>query len=902
MATALAAGFRESGVVAAARRVIVTLRCSIRLEARRMRHMMRPLRPLLTLRPAAQVPVARGGEALLPAASLAALVGIANEKFDANAARAASLFDALRRAAGELPPAADVAQRSDADVAAVPRRAGCEACGRRGHRTEKCGAGGRPDGDGLPGGKLPFRLPQAAAPAHESADASRAAVLAARQLLLLQRLAAAESAFGALAAAAPRHAPHTALPAVCRALLAPRPAAPACKAELRRRGWLDERYAPRPEGAGVLLPLSPDAPARDADVAETLSAACGDAGAPHVRARAALAAARKPPPAQRGICGAPPPPPGAEAAALAAPGARWLALRRLPGCGSNGVLACDAAALGPARLGCPLERVRLSAAVRPGDVVYDLEAATGAYLVAAAHGGATAAAAVWGCERDAALLAAAHASLRLSGGPAAEHAAARVRHADGRTPGALPPGGADRVLAPAPDGIEGDSWIRAAIAALRPRRGGVMHLRCAVASDAAMPTDAAAALAEATAERVRRCLTAAGGPTSWTVRALGAWPLTAPPGTAVVYIACEPAAVSTAAAVPSERPPAQPLQRIACPDRATLLAAVLPRQQPAILTGVPMGRCLRAWSAAALAAAAPAGGTHVSVHVTPSRTVDLAGHRAANTRRNFAFKTLPFAEAVRRCAGPDDDLTSDDAPLPPLMAPGERLYLRSVGSGREASHLASLFPALAADVALWSEEGGIFDRESYHSSVLRLSSPDTALWTHYDVMDNVLLQVCGTKRVTLLPPSAAPHLYVEGSSSRVPDLDAPWAQLAEAWPAVLAAMPMRLEGELAPGEALYIPALWFHAVTSGPRALSAAVNVFFRALPAASYDGGDPYGNRDLPAGARAAEAAAEAARGLAQLPPRYRAFYARRAAKALSDAADEAQAEDEEAQARGCL
>jgi tRNA(Phe) wybutosine-synthesizing methylase Tyw3 len=35
VATALAAGFRESGVVAAARRVIVTLRCSIRLEARR---------------------------------------------------------------------------------------------------------------------------------------------------------------------------------------------------------------------------------------------------------------------------------------------------------------------------------------------------------------------------------------------------------------------------------------------------------------------------------------------------------------------------------------------------------------------------------------------------------------------------------------------------------------------------------------------------------------------------------------------------------------------------------------------------------------------------------------------------------------------------------------------------
>jgi hypothetical protein len=158
------------------------------------------------------------------------------------------------------------------------------------------------------------------------------------------------------------------------------------------------------------------------------------------------------------------------------------------------------------------------------------------------------------------------------------------------------------------------------------------------------------------------------------------------------------------------------------------------------------------------------------------------------------------------------------------------------------------------------------------------------------------MQVAGSKRVILLPPAAAPHLYVEGSSSRVPDLDAPLPQLAAAWPAALAALPLRLEGELRPGEALYIPALWFHAVTSGPGRLSAAVNVFFRDLPAASYDGGDPYGNRDLPAGVRAAEAAAAAARGLAQLPPRYRAFYARRAAKALVDAADEAQAEDDEA------
>ena len=57
-----------------------------------------------------------------------------------------------------------------------------------------------------------------------------------------------------------------------------------------------------------------------------------------------------------------------------------------------------------------------------------------------------------------------------------------------------------------------------------------------------------------------------------------------------------------------------------------------------------------------------------------------------------------------------------------------------------------------------------------HSSVLRVSSPHTTLWTHYDTHDNLLVQVYGQKTVVLWPPSAEPFLYVEGSSSRVDDI------------------------------------------------------------------------------------------------------------------------------------
>ena len=46
------------------------------------------------------------------------------------------------------------------------------------------------------------------------------------------------------------------------------------------------------------------------------------------------------------------------------------------------------------------------------------------------------------------------------------------------------------------------------------------------------------------------------------------------------------------------------------------------------------------------------------------------------------------------------------------------------------------------------------------STALRLSSPGVRLWTHYDIMDNVLCNVRGRKRVRLWRPEEVQHLYV----------------------------------------------------------------------------------------------------------------------------------------------
>ena len=85
---------------------------------------------------------------------------------------------------------------------------------------------------------------------------------------------------------------------------------------------------------------------------------------------------------------------------------------------------------------------------------------------------------------------------------------------------------------------------------------------------------------------------------------------------------------------------------------------------------------------------------------------------------------------------------------------------------------------------------------------------------HFDVMDNALAQCTGRKRVVLWPPECDADLYVEGSSSRVANID-DWND--DAFPRYRRTVAHRREAILEEGDVLYIPALWFHRILHHPR-------------------------------------------------------------------------------------
>uniref|UniRef100_A0A1A8H0P4 tRNA wybutosine-synthesizing protein 5 n=1 Tax=Nothobranchius korthausae TaxID=1143690 RepID=A0A1A8H0P4_9TELE len=286
-------------------------------------------------------------------------------------------------------------------------------------------------------------------------------------------------------------------------------------------------------------------------------------------------------------------------------------------------------------------------------------------------------------------------------------------------------------------------------------------------------------------------------------------------------------------------------------EREVFLQDVYPLRRPAVLRGVDLGPCVERWTVEYLGN--KGGNRDVKIHVSTEAQMDFL-------HKNFVYKTLPFNEFVKRAS----EMNHTDF----FLSEDESYYLRSLGEDirKEPAELNKQFPALADDFHI----PPFFEPEQFFSSVFRISSCGLQLWTHYDVMDNLLAQVTGRKRVVLYSPQDALHLYLSGDKSEVLDIDGPDLKR---FPEFVKAR--RYECVLEPGDLLFIPALWFHNTLA--LQFGVGVNVFWRHLPADSYDKKDPYGNKDPVAAARALQTLERALHCLDELPAEYRDFYGRR-------------------------
>ena len=332
----------------------------------------------------------------------------------------------------------------------------------------------------------------------------------------------------------------------------------------------------------------------------------------------------------------------------------------------------------------------------------------------------------------------------------------------------------------------------------------------------------------------------------------------------------EAAGAAVDAGGPSPRAPAGRVRTMHRPTAEAFRAGPAATREPCVLTGLDVGPAPWTWSPSHLAAKPGVAETEVSVHVSESPHLDFV-------RKNFSFENVRFGELLGRLAAEAEGSAG-------TANEGESrrwYYLRSIGRNprKEPAHALAQFPELAEELrvpgdVLWGGDAAADAGERYFSAVLRCSSGGARLWTHYDAMDNALVQLHGEKRVLLFPPRVAAGLYLDGSSSPIvgPGVDGEggWP---EAFPAYQAAREAALEVILQPGDVLYVPALWAHHVEAlhGP---SVAVNVFFRELDKASYPAKDLYGNADPVAAAQALEACAGAAKRLASLPRDHRVFY----------------------------
>ena len=255
----------------------------------------------------------------------------------------------------------------------------------------------------------------------------------------------------------------------------------------------------------------------------------------------------------------------------------------------------------------------------------------------------------------------------------------------------------------------------------------------------------------------------------------------------------------------------QPIPVFTGVDKARFEAEIQPLHKPAILKGLASD-----WPIVAKASESGRALTDYIERFEPGRPVkaffaspDVEGRYFYNddlTGFNFRQRELPLAELLGTLRRHEDD------ERPPSVYAGAIQLTGRLEALRDANHHALLDEEMEQLVSIWIGNRG-----------------KTAI--HWDLPQNIACVVAGERRFTLFPPEQLPNLYIgpldvtlAGQPVSLVDLNEPDL---DRFPNFSDALEAAQTAVMEPGDAIYVPSMWFHHVQN-MSALGVLLNFWWR--------------------------------------------------------------------------
>ena len=275
-------------------------------------------------------------------------------------------------------------------------------------------------------------------------------------------------------------------------------------------------------------------------------------------------------------------------------------------------------------------------------------------------------------------------------------------------------------------------------------------------------------------------------------------------------------------------------------DRASFENEIAARYEPAVLRGL-----VPDWPAVAAAAASPDRARDYVLRFDRGEPVQASVAPAEIGGRFFYGPDLigfNFGMVRSRVEDVLNRILDESGTQPPLS-----IYMASEPISR-------ILPG-------WTDENRLPDLGFPADPRIWIGSA-TKVAPHYDTMENVACVVAGRRRFTLFPPEQVDNLYIgplertiAGTPISLVDVTDPDF---EAFPRFRDALAAAQVADLQPGDAIYIPTLWWHHVQAFDR-FNVLVNYWWGGAPA---DMGSPL------------HALGHALLSIGQLPPEQRAAW----------------------------